>query len=409
MTDAVSPGPLKGLRVLELAHVMAGPTCGRLLADFGAEVIKLERPGGEDSRRMAPPWQGAESAAFLMLNRNKRGVVLDLKSEAGKALFLELLDTVDVLVENFRKGTMERLGLGYETLRARNPGLIYCEISGFGRTGPKADEGGFDVVAQAISGIMSVTGEAPGRPPVKAGVPITDVGAGMLGAMGVLAAYIHRMQTGQGQRVDTSLLEAGALFMMWPAASYFADATVAQPMGSAHPLDAPYQAFAARDGWLIVGAANQSTWERLLAALGRPELGADERYCDNPARVRNLDALIAELTPLFAVEPVAHWLSLLQAHGVPCGPINNVADMAHDAQLKARGMVNAVPHSDLGSVATLGCPVQFSETPATLRRGAPTLGEHTEGVLGELGYDRSQLAAFRAAGAFGPDPEPDDC
>ncbi|MEL7029442.1 MAG: CoA transferase [Pseudomonadota bacterium] len=395
-----TPGPLAGLRVIELAHVMAGPTCGRMLADMGADVVKLERIEGEDCRRMAPPWQGDEAAGFLMLNRNKRGVAVNLKHAGGREILLKLVETSDILIENFRKGTMEKLGVGYDVLRESNPGLIYCEISGFGRTGPYAERGGFDVVAQAMGGVLSVTGEGPGRPPVKAGVPVGDISAGLFGVIGILAALENRHRTGRGQRVDTSLFEACASYMTWPAAMYFATGEIAKPMGTAHPLDAPYQAFQASDGWVMVGAANQANWLRLVDAIDAPELAKDPRFIDNPSRVKNLDVLVEVLTAIFVQKPKAEWMARLDEAGVPTGPINDVSEMLADPQLQARGMVAEVDHATLGRVKTLGFPVRFSETPASIRSGAPVLGEHTRQILGELGYDDAQIDGLAAEGAI---------
>ncbi|MEM7707301.1 MAG: CaiB/BaiF CoA-transferase family protein [Pseudomonadota bacterium] len=384
-------GPLAGMKVLELSHVMAGPTCGRLLADLGADVIKLERPGGEDSRRMAPPWQGDEAAGYLMLNRNKRGICVDLKKPGGLKVLLDLAARSDVLLENFRKGTLDRLGCGYEELRKTNPGLIYCEISGFGRTGPYANRGGFDLVAQAMSGILSVTGEGPGRPPVKAGVPVGDVGAGMLAAIGILAAHAERQATGLGQRVDTSLLEGCLSFMAWPAATFFANGMDTVPMGTAHPLDAPYQAFESSDGWLIVGAANQANWLRLLDVIGRQELAEDPRFIDNPDRVENLQALIEVLEPVFKERGTADWVARLDAGGVPCGPINRTSDMLQDPHVAARQMICDVEHPVLGNVKTMGSPIKFSNHDDPALTAAPLLGEHTREVLAELDYSAETI------------------
>ncbi|MEX2495566.1 MAG: CoA transferase [Woeseia sp.] len=391
-------GPLTGITVLEFAHVMAGPTCGRMLADLGASVIKIERLEGEDCRHMVPPWHGSEAAGFMMLNRNKRGICVNLKDPRGRQIALKMIERSDVTIENFRTGTMERLGLGYETLKTINPGLIYCEISGFGRTGPYADKGGYDVVAQAMGGIMSVTGEREGRPPVKSGVPVADIAAGLHGVIGILAALIHREKTGKGQRIDTSLLEAAASFMTWPAASFFADGSIAKPMGTAHPLDAPYQAFEASDGWFMVGGANQPNWLRLVKAIGRPELAEDPRFHKNEDRVKNLETLVKELSKTFIQQPKAHWIATLDAAGVPTGPINDVQEMLADPQIKARGMVTEVRHSTLGQVKTLGLPIRFTETPVAFDRGAPVLGEHTSEVLAELGYTPAEIEDFIAAG-----------
>ena len=393
-------GPLAGLKVIELAHIMAGPCCGLMLANLGADVIKVEKaPRGDDTRQFVPPDIGGEAASFLMMNRGKRGIVVDLKTAGGKQVVRRLLADADAVIENYRKGTMERLGLGYESLRAANPGLIYCEISGFGRTGPYADRGGFDLVAQGMSGLMSITGEGPGRPPVKCGAPISDITAGILGALGVLAAVIERQRTGRGQRVDTSLFEAAITHTFWQSAIHFASGDVAGPMGSAHPLNAPYQAFEAADGWITVGAANQANWLKLTEAIAAPELAADPRFADNAARLVNREALVATLTPVFRTRAKADWLGILEAAGVPAGPVLDIAEMHGDPQAQARGMITQAPHSLLGAVKTLGSPITFSENPDEITRGAPLLGEHTREVLLEYGYSGGEIDRLIADGA----------
>jgi crotonobetainyl-CoA:carnitine CoA-transferase CaiB-like acyl-CoA transferase len=393
-------GPLAGIEVIELAHIMAGPVCGLMLADLGAQVVKVEKlPGGDDSRRFLPPEIDGEPAAFMMMNRNKRGIALDLKHPEGKAVLRRLLARADVVIENYRKGTMERLGLGYDTLRADNPGLIYCEISGFGRSGPYAVRAGFDLIAQGMSGLMSITGEGPGRPPVKVGAPVTDITAGILGALGVVAAVVARSESGRGQRVDTSLFEAGIVHTYWQSAIAFATGQSPGPMGSAHPLNAPYQAFETADGWINVGAANQANWLRLLDVLEAPELAADPRFADNAARMADLPALVETLTPHFETHTTGEWLARLEAAGVPAGPVLSIAEMQRDPHTLAREMVTEVEHSRLGAVKTLGLPIKLSETPGEVVRGAPLYGEHTREVLAEAGYTEAEIAALIAAGA----------
>ena len=393
-------GPLAGLKVIELAHIMAGPVCGLMLADLGAEVIKVEKvPGGDDSRRFLPPEIGGESAAFMMMNRNKRGMAIDLKHPEGQELLRSMLTRADVVIENYRKGTMERLGLGYDTLKELNPGLIYCEISGFGRTGPYAERAGFDLIAQGMSGLMSITGEGPGRPPVKVGAPVTDITAGILAAMGVLAAAIARQSSGRGQRVDTSLFEAGIVHSYWQSAIALATGVSPGPMGSAHPLNAPYQAFESADGWLNLGAANQANWLRLLEVIEAPELAGDPRFADNQARITNLAALVETLAPYFKTRRANDWLARLEAAGVPAGPVLSIGEMHADPQTRAREMVVAVQHGTLGPVETLGLPVKLSETPGGVARGAPTYGEHTREILLEYGHTPEDVDRLIESGA----------
>src|SRR5499425_1707066 len=289
-------GPLTGLRVIDLTHVMAGPTCTLMLADMGAEVIKIEKaPSGDDSRHMIPPKIGEEAAAFLMMNRNKRGIVLDLKTEGGRTILRRLIATADVLAENFAPGVMERLGFGYEDLRKDYPALIYCSLSGFGRTGPYRHRRGFDLVAQAMSGIMSFTGERPDGPPVKCGPPLSDITAGILASMAILAAYAHRLKTGKGQWVETSLYEAALVQTYWQSTIELASTIAPRAMGSAHPLNAPYQAFEASDGWIVVGGANQKNWLRMLEALNAPELADNPRFKSSADRMAHLKELETEL------------------------------------------------------------------------------------------------------------------
>lgn len=392
-------GPLAGIKVIEFAHIMAGPVCGLMLADMGADVIKVEKiPGGDDTRRTVPPDIDGESASFLMMNRNKRGIALDLKTRDGNDIARRLLADADVAIENYRKGTMERLGLGYDEVRKFNSGIIYAELSGFGRSGPYANRAGFDLIAQGMSGIMSITGEGDGGPPTKCGPPLSDITAGILAAMGVLGATIHRLKTGEGQRVDTSLFEAAITQTYWQSAITFATGISPGALGSAHPLSAPYQAFEAADGWITVGAANQTNWLRLLEALERPDLQEDPRFADDSRRMANIDDLVVILTGIFKRRPARDWLERLEGAGVPAGPVLDIAGMQADAQALARGMVMQVPHSRVGPVKTLGHPVHYSATPTEITRGAPLLGEHTREVLAQLGYSPGEVDKFLAEG-----------
>jgi crotonobetainyl-CoA:carnitine CoA-transferase CaiB-like acyl-CoA transferase len=394
-------GPLTGLKVVDLTHVMAGPTCTLMLADMGAEVIKIEKtPQGDDTRHMIPPKIGGEAAAFLMMNRNKRGIVLDLKTPGGAKVLHRLVKSADVLVENFGPGVMERLGFGYEDLRKENPRLIYCSLSGFGRTGPYKHRRGFDLVAQAMSGIMSFTGESADGPPVKCGAPLSDITAGILAAMGILAAYTHRLKTGQGQWVETSLFEAALVQTYWQAAIALATGVAPRAMGSAHPLNAPYQAFEASDGWIVVGGANQKNWLRTLEALQAPELAEDARFMTGADRMAHLKELETELAQRFRTKPSAYWLAALDAKGVPCGPVHDMLQALGDPQTIAREMVTEVDHATLGPVKTLGLPVKFSQTPGKVRTGAPLYGEHTRAVLREHGFAEPEMDALEKDGAI---------
>lgn len=396
MTDK---GPLAGMKVIELAHIMAGPVCGLMLADMGADVIKVEKPDGDDSRRFVPPAIQGESAAYMMMNRNKRGVALNLKDPSAVEALHRLLKDADVVIENYRMGTMERLGLGYDALRTINPRLIYCEISGFGRTGPYADRGGFDLIAQGMSGLMSITGEGPGRPPVKTGAPVSDITAGILAAMGVSAAYARMLQTGEGQKVDTSLFEAAITQTYWQSAIALATGVAPGPMGSAHPLNAPYQAFETADGWINVGAANQRNWLRFLDVIGAPELNDDPRFATNHDRMQHLAELEEILNGYLRLEPSAVWLQRMEEAGLPAGPVLDILEMQADRQAQARDMILEVDHTVAGRVKTLGHPVKFSETPASVRRAAPVLGQHSREILQEAGYATAQVESMIAAGA----------
>lgn len=392
-------GPLAGMRVVELAHIMAGPVCGLMLADMGADVIKVEKPTGDDSRRFVPPEIGGEAAAYMMMNRNKRGISLNLKDPQGVEVLRDLLAGADVVIENYRKGTMENLGLSYEDLIKINPRLIYCEISGFGRTGPYAERGGFDLIAQGMSGLMSITGEGPGRPPVKVAAPISDINAGVLGAMGVSAAYANMLQTGQGQKVDTSLFEAAIVQTYWQSAISLATGDTPEPLGSAHPLNAPYQAFQTRDGWINIGAANQRNWLRFLDVIAAPDLNDDPRFESNAARMRHLPELIEILNAYLKTDSTENWLRRMEEAHVPAGPVNTIPQMHADPQARARDMIVEVDHPTAGPVDTIGHPIKFGRTPAKVTQAAPLLGQHSREVLSELGYDPKRIEALIKAQA----------
>jgi crotonobetainyl-CoA:carnitine CoA-transferase CaiB-like acyl-CoA transferase len=397
--DFLNMGPLAGIRVVELAQIMAGPTCGMLLADMGADVIKVEKlPGGDDTRSYSQPSIDGESAAFMVLNRNKRGMAVNLKTAGGLEVVKKLLATADVVTENYRKGTLERLGLGYDVLQELNPRLVYCAISGYGRTGPYADKPGFDLILQGFAGIMSVTGE-PGRQPAKSGTSIADINAGILAALGIVSALHARERTGRGQVVETSLMEAAVQQMYWQAAIHFATGVDSGPTGSAHILTAPYQAFPTSDGWINIGGANQSNWERIAKAIGRAELIDDPRFKANGDRMRNLEALVPLISERTRTRTSAQWIAEFEAAGVPVGPINKIGQVLADPQVKSREMVVDVEHSKLGRTRAIGLPIKFSETPGSVARAAPLLGEHTDEVLGELGYSADAIARLREEGA----------
>ena len=398
---SAQPRPLNGMRVIELAHIMAGPLCGMMLADMGADVIKVEKiAGGDDSRRMVPPNIGEESAAFLMMNRNKRGMALDLKSDDGKKILTALLKDADCVIENFRHDTMERLGLSYEELKAINPGLIYVEISGYGRTGPYRERAGFDLVAQGASGLMSITGPGQDDGPVKVGAPVTDITAGILAAMGAAAAYAGKQQTGLGTRVDTSLFEAGITHTYWQSAIALATGESPQALGSAHPLNAPYQAFPTADGYINIGAANQRNWLRLLDVIGATELSNDPRFSSNADRMANLDALVEVLNGYFRQHASEVWLEKLDQEGVPAGPILTIGEMLEHPQALARDMVVQTDHDRVGPVEGLGMAVKFHGAQPVASRAAPVHGQHSAQVLMELGYSDTEIQSLFTRGVI---------
>lgn len=396
------PEALSGVKVLDCSQILAGPFCSMLLADMGAEVIKIEKPtGGDDTRRMGPPFIEGESAAFLAMNRNKRSVVLNFKEPAGVAAMKKLVKDADVIIENYRTGVMDRLGLGYETLSEINPALVYCSISGFGRTGPYANRAGFDLVAQGMSGLMSFTG-VPDSPPVKVGVPMADMNAGMFATYGILTAYINRLKTGKGQYLEVSLLEAALAYTVWESSSYFATGVVPGPLGSAHRISAPYQALKTSDGYINVGAPNQSNYERLCRALGRDELIERAEYRDNASRLANREQLETDLEETMTQQTRAHWLQVLEEAGVPAGPILDMAEVWADPQVNARGMDAPIEHPAAGMVRNIGLAAKLYRTPGKIYKAAPLLGEHTREVLAEAGYSEVEIDSMFSSGAAGP-------
>lgn len=396
MENKVSP--LSGLKVLDLSQIMAGPYCTMVLADLGAEVIKVEKAGkGDDSREMGPYVNG-ESASFAHINRNKQGIVLNLKDPQGREVLYDLARWADVVVENFRVGVTKSLGVDYDTLSKINPRIVYCSISGYGQTGPYAQKGGFDLVAQGLTGMMTMTGEVDGRP-LKAGIAIYDIGAGITAAYAILAAYIHQMKTGEGQHIDISLAECGLPWFIWEAAAYFTNGTVPKATGSRHRVSAPYQAFRTGEGYIVIGAANQRSWERLCTdVIGRSELIGDPRFATNSDRLTH----IAELEPLleaeFAKADAATWIARCEASGVPCGPINDFSQAMQDPHFLARDMIEEVEHPKLGRMKMVGIPTKFSKTPGAVRTAAPTFGQDTDAVLRRLGLSQDRIAELRSRG-----------
>ena len=386
---------LQDVRVLDVTQVMAGPFCAMLLCDMGADVIKVESPAGDSSRRMAGA-RGSDSASFNAVNRGKRGIVVDLKASGGADVLRRLASHADVFIENYRPGVLGRLGLDYDALRGVNPRLVYASISGYGQTGPAAHKGGFDLVAQGVSGLMSVTGE-PDRPPVKVGVPLTDLGAGLFAACGILAALHARERTGEGQCVDTSLVDAGVALSVWEATELFSRGAVPGPLGSAHRMSAPYQAVRCADGYITLGAANDRIFRRLAELLGHPEWLTDARFDSDSGRVENREVLARLIEDVTSKRTREYWLERLEAHDIPCGPINDYREVMQDPQVRARQMVVETRHPTLGTLSTLGTPIKLSGTPLTPGRPAPLLGQHTDEVLAAAGYGEAEIAALRTA------------
>jgi crotonobetainyl-CoA:carnitine CoA-transferase CaiB-like acyl-CoA transferase len=391
------PGPLTGIRVLDCTIALAGPFCGLVLADLGADVIKIENPDPAARGASGYPVYRGESGHFLVANRNKRGMTVDLKHPRGLEVFYRLVESADVVVQNFRPGTMKRLGCGYERLREINPRLVYCSISGFGEGSPYAELAGLDLIAQGMSGLMSVTGDPNCGEPIKAGTPVCDMGAGMYGALGVVSALFHRVTSGRGQHVESTLLDTPISWLTWRAAEYWETGEVPEPQGSGRGT---YKAFRCADGrWVNIGPSDRR-WEVTCQTLGRPELAADPRF-DRPIKRReNHEQLSAELQKAFLTKTRDEWVEAFQQAGVPVGPIKTVAEVLDDdPHVKAREMVVEVDHASIGKMKTLGVPVKLSETPGKVTRAAPVLGQHTDEILAELGYSATEIAALREAKA----------
>jgi crotonobetainyl-CoA:carnitine CoA-transferase CaiB-like acyl-CoA transferase len=392
---------LEKLRVLDLTRNLAGPYCTMLLADLGADVVKIEQPGtGDDTRAWAPPRWGDESATFLAANRNKRSLVLDLDSPRGLEVVKRLALRSDVFVESFRPGSLDRRGLDYETLSAENPRLVYCSVSAFGADGPMAGLPGYDPVLQAFSGIMSLTGE-PDGPPVRLGIGAIDLGTGLWASVGILAALAERESTGRGGRVETSLYEVATWWLSYHLAGFLGSGTVPHRQGTTASFIAPYEVFATAEGGLMVAAANDRLFEVFVDALGAPELVNDERFRSNPLRVANRDSLRELLTPLLSVRTAVEWHDLLSARSVPCSPVRTVADLAGDEQLASLGLMSHSVHPDLGPIQLVGMPMRRDRRRATREDPPPTLGQHTDDVLRELGFGDDDLAALRRDGVIG--------
>ena len=394
--------PLSGIRVLDLTQVAAGPFCSMLLADFGAEVIKIEIPKqGDALRKWGPPFIGGESVYFLGLNRNKKSMTLNLKSEKGREIFLELVKRSDVIIENFRPGTMEKLGLTYELLKSINPKIVYARISGYGQIGPYSKRGGYDLLIQGESGLISVTGEADRPPGAKVGVAIVDFGAGMYAAIGILLALLHRQRTGKGQIIDIALFDTAISWMLQPIGSYLATGKVPERSGTIHPVAAPYQAFKTKDDvYITIGCAVDEHWRKLCEILGVKELAEDPRFATNPKRVENREELTKKLSRIFLTRSRAEWLKILSEAEIPCAPVNTVDKVVNDAQVLYRQMLVEIDHPTAGKIKVTGIPVKLSEVTTQKMTPPPLLGQHTKEILHELGYGDEDIRKLEEEGVI---------
>lgn len=392
-------GALRGIRVLDLSRILSGPFASMILADLGADVIKVESvQAGDDTRHWGPPFQGEDAAYFHAVNRNKRSLAIDLKSSGGREIALKLADSADVVLENFRPGAADRLGLGYPDLSARNPRVVYGSISGYGHTGPLRDRPGYDAIAQAMSGIMSVTGQAD-APPARFGVAAADLGAGMWVTIGVLAALSAREQSGRGQHIDVSLLDGEVSWLTYVAQGYFASGATPARYGSAHPNIVPYQGFPTGDGDIMIAVGNDRLWRRFTEVVGLEDLTDLPQFATNPARVAHRDELLPLIERALKARSAQEWSELLTEAGVPVGPIHTVPQALEHPQVLARDMVVDLPHATQGSVRALGSPLKLSGTPTSLRQASPALGQHTVEVLRGLGLSAEQIEDLRAQGA----------
>ncbi|MFP5511766.1 MAG: CaiB/BaiF CoA transferase family protein [Alphaproteobacteria bacterium] len=398
-------GPLSHIRVLELSRVLAGPWSAQTLADLGADVIKVERPGaGDDTRAWGPPWAGDQSAYFLSTNRGKRSITIDFERPEGQELVRKLAAQADVVIENFKVGGLVKYGLDYESLKAVNPRLVYCSITGFGQTGPYRNRAGYDFMIQGMGGLMSITGQPDGEPgggPVKVGVAVTDIFTGLYATIGIMGALAHRDRTGEGQHVDLALLDVQVAVLANQAMNCLVGGKAPQRLGNAHPNIVPYQAFATRDGHIILAVGNDGQFAKFCTVAGRPELAKDERYATNPARVANRRELVPLLEELIRTRDSHDWLSALEQVGVPCGPINDLAAVFEDPQVKARNIHQDLPHPTQGSVPTVASPIRYSGTPLVHDTAPPTLGQHTDAVLADqLGLSEADISALRDRGVI---------